>query len=161
MVEGIGNFGRGQDVGVFDVQGVKLGVSICYEIIFPDLVRQSVKQGARFLVNITNDAWFGKSAASFQHMDMVALRAVENRVPIVRAANTGITGTIDPTGNIRQTTELFTTDLVITDIHPRQTEKTFYAQNGDVFSQACLVLMALFALRFYFQRTAGRNINEQ
>ena len=155
MVEGIGNFGRGEKLGVFDVKGYKLGVSICYEIIFPDLVRQSVDQGAQFLVNITNDAWFGKSAASYQHMDMVALRAVENRVPIVRAANTGITGTIDATGNIRQTTELFTTDLVVTDIHPRQTEKTFYTRYGDVFSQACLLLMALFAFRYYFQRNAG------
>ena len=150
MVEGIGNFGRGKKAGVFDVQGYKLGISICYEIIFPDLVRQPVNRGAQFLVNITNDAWFGRSAASYQHMDMAALRAVENRVPIVRAANTGITGSIDPTGNIRQATELFTTDLVVTDIHPRRTEKTFYTRYGDVFSQACLLLMVIFALRHYF-----------
>lgn len=154
MVEGIGNFGRGREVGVFDLKGYKLGISICYEIIFPDLVRQSVDRGAQFLVNITNDAWFGKSAASYQHMDMVALRAVENRVPIVRAANTGITGTIDPTGNIRQTTRLFETTLVITDIHPNQSEKTFYSRYGDLFSQACLLLLGLFALRQYFQRPA-------
>jgi len=155
MVEGIGNFGRGKEVGVFDLKGYKLGISICYEIIFPDLVRQPVDRGAQFLVNITNDAWFGKSAASYQHMDMVALRAVENRVPIVRAANTGISGTIDPTGNIRQTTKLFETDLVITDITPSQPEKTFYTRHGDLFSQACLLLMALFALRHYFQRQPG------
>ncbi len=159
MVTGIGNFGRGQEVGVFDLKGVKLGISICYEIIFPDLVRQPVNQGAQFLVNITNDAWFGQSAASYQHMDMVALRAVENRVPIVRAANTGITGTIDPTGNIRQATELFTTELVITDIYPRQTEKTFYSRYGDVFSKICLLLMGLFALRYYFQRDAGPDVD--
>ena len=150
MVEGIGNFGRGKDVGIFDVKGYKLGISICYEIIFPDLVRQPVDRGAQFLVNITNDAWFGKSAASYQHMDMAALRAVENRVPIVRAANTGITGTIDPTGNIRQATALFETDLVITDITPSQSEKTFYSRYGDLFSQACLLLMGLFALRHYY-----------
>jgi apolipoprotein N-acyltransferase len=152
MVEGIGDFGRGEKAGVFEVKDTQLGISICYEIIFPDLVRQSVRQGAQFLVNITNDAWFGKSAAAYQHMDMVALRAVENRVPIVRAANTGITGTIDPTGNIRQTTELFTTELIIADIHPRQTGKTFYTRNGDVFSQICLVLMGLFALRYYLRK---------
>ncbi|VAX31332.1 Apolipoprotein N-acyltransferase / Copper homeostasis protein CutE [hydrothermal vent metagenome] len=149
MVEGIGNFGRGEKTGVFEVKDTRLGISICYEIIFPDLVRQSVQQGAQFLVNITNDAWFGKSAAAYQHMDMVALRAVENRVPIVRAANTGITGAIDPTGYIRQATELFTTELVITDIYPNQTGKTFYTQHGDVFSQICLLLTVLFALRFY------------
>lgn len=155
MVEGIGDFGRGKEVGIFDVKGYKLGISICYEIIFPDLIRQSVDQGAQFLVNITNDAWFGKSAASYQHMDMAALRAVENRVPIVRAANTGITGTIDPTGNIRQTTKLFETDLVITDITPNQSGKTFYSEHGDLFSQACLLLLGLLALRHYFQRSAG------
>jgi len=161
MVEGIGNFGRGTEVGIFDVKGYRLGISICYEIIFPDLIRQPVNRGAQFLVNITNDAWFGKSAASYQHMDMAALRAVENRVPIVRAANTGITGTIDPTGNIRQTTKLFEMDLVITDITPNQSGKTFYSQYGDVFSQACLFLLGLFALQFYFfnQRQAGSNIN--
>jgi len=150
MVEGIGNFGRGTKVGVFDLKGYKLGVSICYEIIFPDLVRQPVDRGAQFLVNITNDAWFGKSAAAYQHMDMVALRAVENRVPIVRAANTGITGTIDPTGNIRQATALFETDLVITDITPSQSGKTFYTRHGDLFSQACLFLLGFFAFRHYF-----------
>ena len=150
MVEGIGSFGRGKQVGVFDLNSYKLGISICYEIIFPDLVRLQVDKGAQFLVNITNDAWFGKSAASYQHMDMVALRAVENRVPIVRAANTGITGTIDPTGNIRQTTELFKTDLVITDITPSQSVKTFYSRHGDLFCQACLLLMGLFAFQYYF-----------
>jgi apolipoprotein N-acyltransferase len=152
MVEGIGNFGRGEKAGVFEVKDTKLGISICYEIIFPDLVRQSVQQGARFLVNITNDAWFGKSAAAYQHMDMVALRAVENRVPIVRAANTGITGTIDPAGNIRQATELFTTELIIADIHPKEAEITFYSRHGDVFSQICLLLTVLFAFRYFFQK---------
>ena len=150
MVEGIGDFGQGTDPKVFDLNGHKLAVSICYEITFPDLVRQPVNRGAQFLVNITNDAWFGKSAASFQHMAMGALRAVENRVPIVRAANTGITGTIDPTGAIRQTTELFVEDIVITEIRINPSEKTFYTRNGDLFSQACLLLMMVFALWTWF-----------
>ncbi|GJL78844.1 MAG: apolipoprotein N-acyltransferase [Nitrospinaceae bacterium] len=146
MVEGIGDFGRGTEARVFDLNGHKLAISICYEITFPDLVRQPVNRGAQFLVNITNDAWFGRSAASYQHMDMAALRAVENRVPIVRAANTGITGTIDPTGALRQTTELFEEEIVISEIHPNRQGKTFYAQNGDLFSQACLLLTGVFAL---------------
>jgi apolipoprotein N-acyltransferase len=157
MVEGIGDFGRGEKAGVFEVKDTRLGISICYEIIFPDLVRQSVKEGAQFLVNITNDSWFGKSAAAYQHMDMVALRAVENRVPIVRAANTGITGNIDATGNIRQATELFTTELIIADIHPRESELTFYSRHGDVFSQICLFLVALFAMRFYYLKKTAHD----
>jgi apolipoprotein N-acyltransferase len=122
------------------VAGYKAGVSICYEIIFPDLIRQAVKNGADFLINITNDAWFGKSAASYQHMSMGALRAVENRVPIVRAANTGISGTIDANGALRDETDLFVEAAKITKITPRQRGLTFYTAYGDVFSWICLVL---------------------
>jgi len=140
MVEMIGDFGRGKEATLFDVAGYKAGVSICYELIFPDLIRQAVKNGANFLINITNDAWFGKSAASYQHMSMGALRAVENRVPIVRAANTGISGTIDANGALRDETDLFVEAAKITKITPRQRGLTFYTAYGDVFSWICLVL---------------------
>lgn len=143
MVEMIGNFGRGEEAIVFDVAGHKAGVSICYEIIFPDLIRQAVKNGADFLVNITNDAWFGKSAASYQHMSMGALRAVENRVPIVRAANTGISGAITASGTLQDETELFVEAAKITKITPRQGRLTFYSTYGDVFSWLCLGLTLL------------------
>jgi apolipoprotein N-acyltransferase len=144
MVSTIGDFGKGQEATLFDLKGNKFGVSICYEITFPDLVRQSVRNGAQFLVNITNDAWFGKSAASFQHMAMGALRAVENRVPIVRAANTGISGTIDPDGTIRDTTQLFEEDLVLTRITPSNNGPTPYARYGDVFCWLCIGLAGIF-----------------
>ncbi|MZH03702.1 MAG: apolipoprotein N-acyltransferase, partial [Nitrospinae bacterium] len=107
LVPMIGDFGRGEEATVFDVAGQKAGVSICYEITFPDLMRQAVKNGAGFLVNISNDAWFGKSAATYQQMAMGALRAVENRVPLVRAANTGVSGTITANGEVKDETELF------------------------------------------------------
>ena len=139
LVVMIGDFGRGTEATVMETAGNKAGVSICYEMIFPDLMRQAVKNGANFLVNITNDAWFGKSAASFQHMSMGALRAVENRVPIVRAANTGISGTIDATGKLRDETDLFVEDFRITLIAPATDKKTFYALYGDVFSWVCLL----------------------
>jgi apolipoprotein N-acyltransferase len=145
LVHTIGNFGRGQEATVFDLNGNKFGLSICYEIIFPDLARQPVKNGAQFLVNITNDAWFGESAASYQHMAMGALRAVENRVPIVRAANTGISGTIDPTGRMRQTTKLFVEELVITEITPSNNGVTTYARYGDLFSYLCIGMTGLLA----------------
>ena len=143
MVEMIGDFGRGNVATVFDVAGHKAGVSICYELIFPDLMRQAVKNGANFLVNITNDAWFGKSAASYQHMSMGALRAVENRVPIVRAANTGISGTISANGLLQDETKLFVEAAQITKISPRQGGLTFYSVYGDVFSWLCMGLTLL------------------
>lgn len=146
LVVMIGDFGRGQEATVMEVAGNKAGVSICYELIFPDLIRQAVKNGANFLVNITNDAWFGKSAASYQHMSMGALRAVENRVPIVRAANTGISGTIDATGKLRDETELFVEDFRITQIAPATEGKTFYSLYGDVFSWACLLATGLLGI---------------
>ena len=142
----IGDFGRGTEATVMETAGNKVGVSICYEMIFPDLMRQAVKNGANFLVNITNDAWFGKSAASYQHMSMGALRAVENRVPIVRAANTGISGTIEATGKLRDETDLFVEDFRITLIAPASNKKTFYSLNGDVFSWICLLTTVLIAI---------------
>ena len=140
MVANIGDFERGERAEVFQLGNHGFAVSICFEIIFPDLVRQPVKQGASYLVNITNDAWFGKSAASYQHMSMVAMRAVENRVPIVRAANTGISGTVDAYGRIVDATEIFEEDWLIAKIHPQTAEPGFYSTYGDVFSQICLAL---------------------
>jgi apolipoprotein N-acyltransferase len=156
MVVMIGDFGRGKEATTFAVAGHKAGISICYEIIFPDLIRQSVKNGADFLVNITNDAWFGKSAASYQHMSMGVLRAVENRVPIVRAANTGVSGTIDANGVLRDETELFVEVAKITQITPRQGGLTFYTANGDVFSWLCLLATGLLAIVAKLNRRANK-----
>ncbi len=149
LVVGISDFGRGEEATVFQLKDFKFGVSICYEITFPDLTRQAVKNGAQFLVNITNDAWFGRSAASYQHMAMASLRAVENRVPVLRAANTGISGAIDPFGRIQSATDIFKEDVVSATIYPRSKERTYYSEYGDVFSWLCLALSFLlpFALR--------------
>ena len=149
LVEIIGDFGLGERATVFKLNSNKFGVLICYEIIFPDLVRQSVKNGAEYLVNITNDAWFGKTAASYQHISMAALRAVENRTPIIRAANTGISGFIDATGQIRNTTQLFTREFIASDITPNTGPRTFYSKFGDIFSYFCLLLTATIALLAY------------
>ena len=158
MVMAIGDFQRGDAYDVFEVKGQPFGVNICYEIIFPDLVRQPVKNGARFLVNITNDAWFGRSAASYQHIAIAALRAVENRVPIVRAANTGITGIITADGTIHQPTELFTSAVVTGDIHPRSGGPTFYTSLGDVFSWFCLALTFILAFLSRMQLAAKKDL---
>ncbi len=131
MATGVSDFRRGDDPKVFTLplsgenKNAQFGVSICFEITFPYLTRQPVKNGAQFLVNITNDAWFGRSAASYQHMDMAVMRAVENRTPIVRAANTGISGIVDATGKIHQATRLFVEETVGATIRPRPGPLTF------------------------------------
>jgi len=95
--------------------------------------------GANLLVNITNDAWFGKSSAPWQHLSMAVLRAVENRRSLARAANTGISAFIDPLGRLTQTTELFTTSS-LSDQLPLLTEETFFVRYGHHFGLLCLIL---------------------
>ena len=135
-----------------DMQKGKFGTLICFEVIFPDLVRRFVKNGAEFLVNITNDGWYGKTAASSQHIAMVAFRAVENRVPVVRAANTGISGIIEPIGKIGKETGIFTTAYVLGEINIGSSIKTFYTRYGDLFAYICCVVSLLLILSLIWRR---------
>ncbi len=102
-----GGFGRGVDPEPFQLPFGRLGVLICYESIFPDLARHYRRSGADVLANITNDAWFGRSMAPYQHVAHLRLRAIENRIGIVRAANTGISEYVDPLGRVHGATDLF------------------------------------------------------
>jgi apolipoprotein N-acyltransferase len=151
IIGAIGDFTEGAGVRTLPFAAGDFGVLICYEAIFPDLTRQFLAGGARFLVNITNDAWFGKTSAPYQHLSMVALRAIENRVPIARAANTGISALIDPTGEIRAASGLFTREVLSGTIQIGQA-KTIYTQFGDAFAYACLGLTALGILMIRLRR---------
>ncbi|MGI9079012.1 MAG: apolipoprotein N-acyltransferase [Gemmatimonadaceae bacterium] len=103
-----GGYGRGADQSPYKLPFGKFGVLICYESIYPQLSREYRKGGADILVNITNDAWFGKSIAPYQHESHLALRAIENRLGIIRSANTGISEYVDPLGRVHGATPLFT-----------------------------------------------------
>ncbi|MEK6711874.1 MAG: apolipoprotein N-acyltransferase [Nitrospinota bacterium] len=135
LVPVIGTFAEGGQPVIFDAPGGRFGTLICFEVIFPHVVRRL--RDAQFLVNITNDAWFGRSAASEQHLSMVALRAVELRVPIVRAANTGISALIDARGQIHDRSPLFVPWRKTGLIAPRVTPPTVYARSGDIFALLC------------------------
>ena len=132
----IGDFTPGARPLVFD-SGVRFGVVICYEGIFPELFREFVKGGAEFMVNITNDAWFGRTSGPIQHLTMLPFRAVENDVAVVRAANTGVSAIIEPSGKIRERLGLFERGEVIGRI-PLRKDATFYTRYGDAFALACL-----------------------
>ncbi len=106
LVAQVGDFKRGKSGNTLKWRDHRIGMQICYEVIFPGLSRAMVQNGADLLVNITNDAWFGRTGAPYQHFSMAVLRAVENRRFMARAANTGISGFIDPTGRILKTTSL-------------------------------------------------------
>jgi apolipoprotein N-acyltransferase len=137
MADGIGEFVPGARPTIFDLDRARLGVMICFEVVFPDLTRRAVLGGASLMAAITNDAWFGYSAAPYQHLEMVAFRAVENRVPFARAANTGISGFIDATGRIFDTSDLFVPSARTASLVPR-IGTTFYTRHGDVFAWLCV-----------------------
>ena len=127
-----GRFDPGEDHRVLPLPGAeaKLGVFICFESIFPGIPRTLASRGATLLVNTTNDAWFGDSAAPRQHLAMAVLRAVETGRPVLRAANTGISCLIEPSGRIRRRTRLLETETIAATVHPRM-ESTPYTRWGD------------------------------
>jgi apolipoprotein N-acyltransferase len=149
--EGIGDFKSGREIFNFSLPQGKFGVLICFEIIFPDLCRRFVKRGANFLVTITNDAWFGRTSAPYQHFSIATFRAVENRVFIARAANTGITGFIDPKGRILKEGGIFTEEAVNGTIR-LSSQKTFYTLYGDVFAWICSAFSIFLLAYALFQK---------
>jgi apolipoprotein N-acyltransferase len=115
---------------VFQGPPAPYGVVICYEGIFPDLVRDFVRDGARLMVNMTNDAWFGRTSGPEQHLSMYPFRAVEHRVSVVRAANTGVSAFIAPTGQIIRRMKLYERGL-LTETMPLRVGKTLFTRLGD------------------------------
>jgi apolipoprotein N-acyltransferase len=149
----IGAFAPGHEATVFATPSGRFGVVICYEAIFPDEVREFFLSGADFLVNITNDAWFGRSAAPAQHLAMAALRAVENRAYLIRAANTGISAIVAPDGRIVQASGLFSRVVLSGAIIPH-TGGSFYTWHGDLFAWgtvglALAIVLAALAARLF------------
>ncbi len=121
---------------------VRAGVLICYESVFSSLSRKWVEAGADILVNLTNDAWYGRTSAPEQTLAMTTLRAVETRRSIVRVANTGVSAFILPSGEIRQKTSLFV-PVAMSSSLPLRTERTFYVRYGWLFAPFCLLFVFL------------------
>lgn len=144
LVVGVGDFLPGE-VHPLSLDGHRLGVLICYEAIFADLARDYVRNGAGLLVNLTNDAWFGNSSAPYQHLSMSRFRAIENRIWLARAANTGISALIAPSGRVTQGTALLT-PAAVTGRVGLGAQTTFYTRYGDLFAQLCLTASLLLVL---------------
>ncbi len=125
--------------------GTRIGPLICYEDILPDLGRQAVQQGAAFLVNLTNNAWFGPTYAPYQHRLLAAFRAIENRVYLVRATNTGLTSIIDPLGHEHAALPTDQPDTRVHTIEPLRLP-TIYTRYGDWFAQLCSAVALLLPL---------------
>jgi apolipoprotein N-acyltransferase len=144
---------KGKEIKLFEMNGIKFGTLICWETLHPDLFRQFVKDGANFIVNITNEARYGETKASYQIAAMNVFRAIENRVPVVRAANTGISCFIDPYGRITgrvhdNDKHIFVRGHLTQNILASQA-KTFYTAYGDVFAYVNLII-SIFMIAYSF-----------
>jgi len=138
---GQANFASGKELGLFSQLDVPFGVLICFESIFPEEARSLSRAGARYLVNITNDQWFGDSAAPYQHFEMNVLRCIENGIGMARAANTGISGILDPYGRIVLRTGTFVPAGVEGKVDVRE-GTTFYTRYGEWILGICLLWVA-------------------
>lgn len=140
----VGDFVPGSGYSVAESPEGGFGIFICYEAIFPQLVRRLTPPGPGVLVNISDDAWYGKSAARFQHLEMARFRAIENHRYLLRATNDGITAAIDPYGRIVARASLYCQTALVADFS-FLAKRTFYTTHGDMFAWAC-VLIALIVL---------------
>jgi len=145
LVVGIGDYSSGA-INPLPIKGRKLGVLVCYEVIFPELAREYILQGSDLLVNITNDAWFGESSAPWQHLAMARFRAVENRVWLARAANTGISAFISPSGEIIRQTGLFESAILNAEIG-LGARPGLYSRMGDLVPGLFLFISLLWLLQ--------------
>lgn len=158
LVRGTGDFVSGKDVKVLKHPEIgNIAVIICYEAIYPDLTRRLTSQGARLLVNITNDAWFGDTSAPHQHLSMAAMRAVESRLFLARAANTGISAFVEPTGKIIKQTGLFEIAYEVEDLRLMDVN-TIYERVGDVLPILCLVFSACALLIILFRKIRAKRL---
>jgi apolipoprotein N-acyltransferase len=148
LTDQIGTFTPGEEATLLPVAGHQLSVSICYEVVYPALVRTFVAGGSELLTTITNDAWFGATSAPYQHFEAASMRAIEEGRYLVRAANTGISGVVDPYGRVLARTPIYEPAVLVGDARFLR-DATFYARHGDVlaFGSAILTAALLVAAR--------------
>jgi apolipoprotein N-acyltransferase len=148
LVEAVSDFAPGTDATVLPVSGHMVSTAICYEVIYAGLMRTFVTRGSELLTTITNDAWYGWSSAAFQHWEQASLRAIEEGRYLARAANTGISGFVDPYGRVLQRSNMFQSAVMAEDVR-FITERTVYSRIGDVVGwlSVALTLAALLASR--------------
>jgi apolipoprotein N-acyltransferase len=139
IVENIGGFAAGDASVTLMMDDHPIGVVVCYEIIYPELVRRLVIGGSRLLMTVSNDAWYGQTAAPYQHFQQATMRAIEQGRFLVRAANTGVSGVIDPYGRVIAQTALFEDDVLTTEVRLIE-DLTLYTRYGDLLAFACGIM---------------------
>jgi apolipoprotein N-acyltransferase len=124
------------------VAGHHAATAICYEVIYSSLMRSFVTHGSELLTTITNDAWYGLTSAPYQHWQQASMRAIEEGRYLARAANTGISGFVDPYGRVLQESEMFQSAVLVDDLR-FLTTRTIYSRSGDVVGWASVFVTAL------------------
>lgn len=150
IVPGVGDYAAGRWTAPFNTP-VRSGALICYEISIPSLSRREVGDGARIILNLTNDAWFGRSWGPYQHLAMAALRAAENQVPIVRAANTGMSAVFDRSGRMVAGIGLFRKGYVLSTVEAG-TGRSFYTKWGNLIVYLSVIVILFVALKRLVKR---------
>jgi apolipoprotein N-acyltransferase len=135
LTEQVGTFEPGVNPELLRVDSHPTSVAICYEVVYPSLVREFVRAGSELLTTITNDAWFGDTSAPYQHFEQASMRAVEEGRYLVRSANTGISGIVDPYGRVLARTAIFEPAILLGQARFLRTS-TWYRQYGDVLAYA-------------------------
>jgi apolipoprotein N-acyltransferase len=141
LVESVSDFSPGERMPAMPVSGHQVNTAICYEVVYPHLARQAVAGGSELLTTITNDAWYGRSSAPWQHFEQASMRAIEQGRYLVRSANTGISGIVDPYGRVVARSKLFERTALVGEAR-FLTGLTIYGRIGDVFAYACAILVA-------------------
>ena len=141
IVEAVSDFAAGTEYVVLPVGDHRASVAICYEVIYASLMRGFVTGGSELLTTITNDAWYGRTSAAYQHWDQASLRAIEGGRYLARAANTGISGFVDPYGRVLAKSELFEQTLQVRDLRFLR-HRTLYSRIGDAIAWLALALTA-------------------
>lgn len=152
LVEAAGDFASGEKSEALKAGDLSVGVLICFEAIFPELAGALARDGANILVNITNDAWFGRTSAPYQHLSMAVFRAIETHRPMIRAANTGFSAFITPTGVIQGKSDLFAEAVLKGSITLGDSPLTFYSRFGDIFAGILVILSAMHLLYGFWKR---------
>ncbi|MCA1583553.1 MAG: apolipoprotein N-acyltransferase [Acidobacteria bacterium] len=142
LVDAVSNFSAGTRVTLLPIAGHMASTAICYEVVYPHLIREGVLNGSELLTTITNDAWYGRSSAPFQHFELAAMRAIEQGRYLARAANTGISGFVDPYGRVLSRTRLFETTTLVGEVRFLQ-QLTLYARIGDLTAQIAVLVTLL------------------
>ncbi|PYQ93953.1 MAG: apolipoprotein N-acyltransferase [Acidobacteria bacterium] len=141
LVEAVSDFSAGETPALLPLGDHTISTAICYEVVYPDLVRRFVAGGSEMLTTMTNDAWFGATSAPYQHFEQASMRAIEEGRYMIRSANTGVSGIVDPYGRVLARTAIFQPAVLVGEARFLRTS-TFYARHGDILAYASVVATA-------------------